>query len=141
MNIFVLLLEWALRAFGVFWVLGGALTLQHARRANLIDTALEALTQEQEDRLVTQFLWIGGVLTLLSGAGLALATRWVLVPLVLLLLSQGLYFAIQERRFAQAKTAEDREDAEIAPTTRNAFSVSLVVAIAAFIAERIGVLR
>ena len=141
MNGLLLLLEWALRVFGAFWIFGGALTLRAARQARLIDTALETLTQEKEDRLVSRFLLIGAILTLLSGVGLALASRWVLLPLMGLVLSQGIYFAIQERRFAQAKTEDEREDARIAPSTRNAFWVSLVVAIVAVLAAKIGVLR
>jgi hypothetical protein len=136
-----LCLEWLLRCFGAFWILGGALTVQKARQAYLIDTALEAITQEKEDRLVSRFLFIGAILTLLSGVGLALSSRWALIPLGLLICSQAVYFTIQNRRFAQAKTDEDREEARIAPTTRNAFKLSILVAIAALVAERIGVLR
>lgn len=141
MNAIALLLEWLLRSFGAFWIFGGALTVQKARQAYFIDTALEAITQKKEDRLVSRFLFIGGILTLLSGVGLALASRWALIPLGLLIGSQGIYFAIQNQRFAQAKTDEDQEEARIAPTTRNAFKLSMLVAIAALVAERIGVLR
>lgn len=137
----MVLLEWLLRIFGVFWILGGALTLQQARQANLMDTALEAITQKPEDRLVSRFLWIGGGLTLLSGVGLALASRWVLLPLALLLVSQGVYFAIQSRRFDRAQTDEVREEAQIAPATRNAFVVSVVVAIVAWLSVKLGILR
>jgi hypothetical protein len=137
----MVLLEWLLRLFGVFWILGGLLTLQQARQANFFDSALEKITQKPEDRLVTQFLWIVGGFTLCSGLGLAIASRWALLPLALLLLVQGAYFAIQSRRFDLAQTDEAREDAQIASATRNAFAVSLGVAIVAFIAVKLGVLR
>ncbi|MEP0872376.1 hypothetical protein NDA01_21410 [Trichocoleus desertorum AS-A10] len=140
-NAIALSLEWLLRCFGVFWVLGGALTMQKARQAHFLDTALEAITQEKEDRLVSRFIFIGGILTLLSGVGLAFASRWALIPLGLLTGSQVLYFAIQNRRFTQAKTEEDQEEARIAPTTRNAFKLTVVVVIVALVAERSGILR
>ncbi|MBW4576995.1 MAG: hypothetical protein KME08_17110 [Aphanothece sp. CMT-3BRIN-NPC111] len=137
----VFCLEWLLRAFGAFWVIGGAFTLQQARQASFIDSAIEAITQEKENRLVSRFLFMSALLTLLSGIGLALASRWVLLPLALLIVSQGVYFAIQRQQFTQAKTDEERDEARIASSTRNAFIVSLVVAIAALVGERVGALR
>ncbi|MBD2028185.1 hypothetical protein [Leptolyngbya sp. FACHB-711] len=137
----MVLLEWLLRLFGVFWILGGLLTLQQARQSNFFDTALEKITQKPEDRLVTRFLWIVGSFTLCSGLGLALASRWALLPLALLLVVQGVYFATQSRRFDRAQDAEAREDAQISSTTRNAFGVSLGVALVAIIAVKLGILR
>ena len=137
----MIVLEWLLRLFGGFWILGGLLTLQQARQANFFDTALEKITQKPEDRLVTRFLWIVGSFTLCSGLGLALASRWAILPLSLLLLVQGVYFAIQSRRFDRAETDEAREDARISSATRNALGVSVGVAIIAFIAVKLGILR
>ena len=134
-------LEWLLRIFGVFWMIGGAVTFHQALQASFMDSALEAITQEKEDRLVSRFLFVSALLTLLSGIGLALARRWVLLPLALLTLSQFVYFAIQRKRFTQAKTEEEREEARIASATRNAFGVSLVVLSAALIGLGLGVLR
>lgn len=70
-------LEWLLRIFGAFWMIGGAVTFHQALQASLMDSALEAITQEKEDRLVSRFLFVSALLTLLSGIGLALARRWV----------------------------------------------------------------
>lgn len=137
----MVLLEWLLRLFGVFWILGGFLTLQQARQSNFLDTALEKITQKPEDRLVTRFLWICGSFTLCSGLGLALANRLALLPLILLVLVQGIYLTIQARRFDRAQTDEAREDAQISSATRNAFGVSLGVTIVAFIAMKLGILR
>ena len=137
----VFALECLLRIFGVFWVIGGAFTLQQARYASFMDTALEAITQEKEDRFVSRSIFTGALLTILSGIGLALATRWVLLPLALLIVSQCVYFAIQRQRFVQAKTDEERDEARITSATRNAFLVSLVVAITALAGVRLGVLR
>ncbi|HIK04572.1 MAG TPA: hypothetical protein IGS40_07630 [Trichormus sp. M33_DOE_039] len=136
-----LALKWSLRIFGAFWVIGGVFTLQQAQQANFIDNALELITQEKEDRLASRFLFFIALLTLLSGVGLVALSRWVLLPLSLLILLQAVYFAIQRQRFVQAKTDVERNDAQIAPSTRNAFIVSLIVTIAALIGFKFGVLQ
>lgn len=127
-----------LRLFGCFWLVGGSLSLQAARQASLIDTMLEAITREKEDRLTSRFLLTGAVLTLLSGLGLALSSRWVFFPLGLLVLAQAVYFFIKEQRFRHATTDEQREAATIAPATEQAFIVSMVVMIVTFLAWRLG---
>lgn len=135
------LLTWGLRIFGGFWVLGGLLALQQARQARFIDNALEALTQEKEDRLTSRFLLAGSVLTLGSGIGLIFSSQWALIPLSLLVLSQLIYFRLKQQRLQRATSEEDRLDATVQPATINAFVVSLVVAIAAFLAWILGGLR
>jgi len=137
----MIILESLLRAFGAFWILGGVLTIKQAYMASFIDQALESLTLEKEDKLVTYFLFIGGTLTFLTGLGLALLSLWVFLPLALLIGSQMIYFTLQHQRFIKAKTDEQREDATVQPSTRNAFSVSLGVAIAALIALGFGILK
>lgn len=136
-----IVLTWALRLFGGFWLVGGLLALRQARQAHLMDNVLEALSQEKEDRLTSRFLLVGSVLTLCSGAGLVLSSQWVLIPLALLVLSQLVYFRLKEQRFQRATNEEDRLDATVQPSTENAFIVSLVVAIAAFLCWRLGGLR
>lgn len=140
-NVFMLLLEWLLRLFGIFWIVGGLITFKMAREANFIDSAIEALTQEKEDKLVSQFLSISSLLTLLSGSGLAIASRWVIFPLSLLVASQVFYFTIQRQRFLRANTDELREQAQISPQTKNAFIVSLIVTAIALIGIWVGVLQ
>jgi uncharacterized membrane protein len=137
----MLLLEWLLRLFGIFWIVGGLITFKIAREANFIDSTIEALTQEKEDKLVSQFLSISSLLTLLSGSGLAIASRWVIFPLSLLVASQVLYFTIQRQRFLRANTDELREQAQISPQTKNAFIVSLIVTAIALIGIWVGVLQ
>ncbi|ABB57076.1 hypothetical protein [Synechococcus elongatus] len=134
-------LTWGLRLFGCFWLMGGLLALQQARQAHLMDNLLEALSQEKEDRLTSRFLLIGSVLTFMSGAGLILSSQWVLIPLALLVLSQLIYFRLKEQRFQRATNEEERLDATVQSSTENAFIVSLVVAIAAFLCWRLGGLR
>lgn len=135
------LLEWALRLFGLFWIMGGAFTLRQARQSRFMDVVLEQLTQEREDPLVTRFLWLGGILTILSGVGLAIASRWGLIPLGLLVASQAIYFRLKQRRFAGAKTEDEREEARITPSTRNAFAISGGVTALALMGVHLGVLR
>ena len=133
------ILEWALRAFGGFWIIGSGFAFYHARQAALMDQVLGALSGEPEDPLVTRFLFIGSVLTLICGAGLAAASGWVLIPLALLLLSQVIYFRLKRRRFLRAASDEAREDARVAPSTRNAFALSIAVTVLAVIAVQVGV--
>lgn len=134
-------LIWGLRLFGGFWVLGGVLALQQARQAHFMDNVLEALSQEKEDRLTSRFLLVGSVLTICSGAALVLSSQWALIPLALLVVSQLIYFRLQQQRFQRATNEEDRLDATVQPATENAFIVSLVVAVAAFLCWRLGGLR
>jgi hypothetical protein len=65
-SLLLFFLKWSLRVFGAFWVIG-AVTFQQARQASFMDTALEAITQKKEDRLVSRFLFISALLTLMSG--------------------------------------------------------------------------
>jgi len=134
-------LEIPLRAFGLFWMLGGVYTFQQARQSDAIDTALEALTQSKEDKLTNYFLYIGSILTFFSGLGLAILTRWVLIPLSLLVGSQLVYFRLKHQRRLSAQTEEQRLDAKIYPATVNAFWVSVGVAIAALIGLKLGLLK
>jgi len=137
----LLLLKWSLRLFGVFWIIGGIYSFQVARQANFIDSAIEQLTQSRQDRRVTYLLLICAFLTLLSGIGLVVSTRWALLPLGLLLAVQGLYFAHQQHRFRQATSQDELDEAQINPATRNAFVTSIVVTVIAGISVGLGVLR
>ncbi|MBE9174741.1 hypothetical protein IQ225_04440, partial [Synechocystis salina LEGE 06155] len=119
-----------LRLFGAFWIFGGFLTLQAARESLFLDQALEAIAMEKQDRLLSYFLFLGGLFTLATGIGLVLASRLVFIPLTLSIVSQIVYFSVQRRRFRRAKTAAEREDAQVQPATINAFKTSCLVAIA-----------
>jgi len=132
------LLEWSLRAFGLFWILGSALAFQQARQAAAIDRVLGTLSGTPEDPLVTRFLFIGSILTLVSGAGLAAGSGWALVPLGLLVLSQLIYFQQKHRAFQRAESDEARAEAQVAPATRNAFLTSLGVTLLTLLAVQVG---
>jgi hypothetical protein len=134
-------LQIPLRVFGLFWMVGGVYTFQQARQSDAIDTVLEALTQSKEDRLTNRFLYIGSVFTFFSGLGLAILSRWVLIPLSLLVGSQLIYFRLKQQRRLSAQTEEQRLDAKVYPSTVNAFWVSVGVAIAALISLRLGLLK
>lgn len=126
------ILELGLRTFGWFWMIGGIFAFRQAQMAELIDNALDALSEDtKEDRLINRFLFIGSILTFLSGLGLALLSQWTIIPVYLLVLSQLIYFAIKLRRYRLAKTPAERLEATVNQPTINAFIVSLVVAIAA----------
>ena len=106
----------------------GVFALRQAQMADLIDNALDALSDRhapKEDRLINRFLWISSVLTFLSGLGLALLSSWTLIPVYLLVLSQLVYFGINQYRNRQANSKTTVNQATI-----NAFILSVVVAIA-----------
>jgi hypothetical protein len=134
-------LELTLQLFGLFWMVGGVFTFRQAQMADLIDKALEALTQQKEDRLINRFLLIGSILTFLSGLGLFALSRWALIPILLLVGSQVVYFIVKQQRMKVAKTAEEKEEAQVNPSTLNAFRVSVGVAIASTISLKLGLLR
>jgi len=134
-------LEWVLQVFGLLWMVGGVFAFRQAQMADLIDNALESLTLEKEDRLINRFLFIGAILTFLSGLGLLLLSKWVLIPIIPLVGSQLIYFGIEQQRRKSAKTEDEWEEAEINPATVNAFWVSVVVTIASLISLKLGLLR
>lgn len=133
------ILQWGLRLFGVFWIIGSFLTLQAARQSTFLDAALEQMTSDKSDRLLTYHLWLSSGLTLMSGLGLALASRWALVPLSLSLVTQMMYFTIQDRRRQRARTPEARSDATVSRASWNAFKVTWVVAGLALVCTTLGI--
>ncbi len=137
----ILILQILLRLFGAFWIIGGFFTLQAARESYFIDTVLDALSPVKEDRLVSHFLLAGSILTIASGAGLLLSSRWVFLPLGALILSQLIYFTIQNQRLRRAKTPDEREEATVSPATINAFNVSVVITLITSFAYFVGALR
>ncbi|MBE9204749.1 hypothetical protein IQ218_16570 [Synechocystis salina LEGE 06099] len=140
-NFLVIGLQSCLRLFGAFWIFGGFLTLQGARESLFFDRAIEAIALEKQDRLLSYFLFWGGLFTLTTGIGLVLASRLVFIPLTLSIVSQLVYFWLQKRRFSRAKTEKEREDAQVQPTTMNAFKTSCVVAIACGFGWAVGSLK
>lgn len=124
------LLEWPLRAFGLFWILGGVLTFQQARQSGMLDETLNALQPASpEDPLVTRYMYVSSVLTTLSGLLLALASPWAAPAVGILVIAQLIYFGVQHRRYAAALDDEAREDATVTSQARNVFAVSVVVGV------------
>ncbi|MGI0479859.1 hypothetical protein ACN4EE_03630 [Geminocystis sp. CENA526] len=133
MNLLLLVLENCLRLFGLFWIAGGIFAIKTARDSQFMDTCLEQLEQKKVDRLVTNFMFIGGILTLLSGIGLLINQDAVIFVLLILIISQLIYFDIKKKRFAQAITEEEKEEYTIQSSTYNAFLTSIYLAIAVVI--------
>lgn len=129
MNLLLLVLENFLRLFGLFWIAGGIFTLKSAKESQFMDTCLEQLEQKKVDRLVTNFMFMGGGLTLLSGIGLLMNQDGVILILLMLIISQFIYFDTKKKRFAKAKTEEEKEEYTINSTTYNAFLTSIYITI------------
>lgn len=133
-----IMLEWTLRGFGLFWIVGGGVAIHKARQAAFIDHVLGALSGTPEDPLLTRFLFVGAVLTLISGIGLTFASVWALVPLVLLVMSQLVYFKLLKRKHDRAQTDEERDEARPQQSTVNAFWLSLLLTMATVLAVWLG---
>lgn len=120
-------MEYFLRLFGLFWILGGIFTIRQGFMNNFIDQALEQITQEKEDKMDTYFVLTCGFLTVINGIGLFLAYKFVTISLILLVVVQVAIFQFKERKFSQAKSAEEKENYTIQSSTKNAFTVSWVI--------------
>lgn len=131
-------LEWTLRGFGAFWIVGSGIAFHKARESALMDRVLEGISGTPEDPLVTRFLFVGSLLTLFSGMGLVLATAWALLPLALLVGSQLVYFGLMRRRWTRARTDDEREEAQVQPSTRRAFRLSVALTLATGVAVWLG---
>lgn len=124
----MLILEWLLRAFGAFWVVAGIYTLRTAWASRLIEKAGNKIEPGLfKDSLRTNFLFAVGFLTFCSGISLVIASIWSPVIIGVLVLSQVIYFYIQNRRRATASDREEIEDTEVSPRTRNAFVFSVII--------------
>ncbi len=120
-------IEWMLRIFGVFWMVGGVFAFKKALQVRLMDNILDALSDKKESRLIQYYGYVVSVLTFLSGLGLALLHPYASYALLFLVLTQGLYFAIQRHRYNQATNEEERADATVAQQSKNAFYLSIVL--------------
>lgn len=123
------MIEKFLRLLGLFWIAGGIFALKSAKESQFMDICLEQLEQKKVDRLVSNFMFIDGILILLSGIGLLMNQDAVIFILLILIISQWIYFNIKKKRFAEAKTDEEKEEYTIQSTTYNAFLTSIYIAI------------
>lgn len=129
MNLLLFILENFLKVFGLFWIAGGIFALKTAKESKLMDSFLEQLEQKKVDPLVTNFMFIGGFLTLLSGIGLLINNDGVIIILLSLIISQLIYFNIKNKKFLKAKSEEEREEYSVNPSTYNAFLTSIYITI------------
>lgn len=129
MNLLLFILENFLRIFGLFWIAGGIFALKMAKESHFMDTCLEQIQQKKVDFLVTNFVFICGFLTLLSGIGLLINNDGVIIILVTLIISQLIYFKIKKRKFMRAESQEEREEYSINSNTYNAFLTSIYLTI------------
>lgn len=134
-------LTWVLRGIGVFYVVGGLVLINQLRINRVLDRAIKQINamaeemnpgqakplSEDTDREI--WLWIGALLTIAAGVTMALASRWAVWALAVLVIHQAIYFTRQRFRELRAKTAEEALDARPATSTRNAFVVLTLVAI------------
>lgn len=120
-------LEWSLRLFGLFWMLGGVLIFNEMRRMRLIDEAIEKITLQSEDKLDQYYGFASAVLTVTAGIALLLLLPVAPCTIACLVLVQAFYFALQRRRYNAAEDEEEKLDATVSSKSRNAFIVSLVV--------------
>lgn len=137
MEIMLNILEWVLRAFGVFWVFAGYFTYKEAQKSKMLDQILGALEPPSEpDKIITFYLYLSTVLTTISGAFIVSGSRWAWIATGVLVLSQIIYFMTQSYHYSKAKNEEDREDATVSQKTKNAFIVSVIVWIGCLIIFR-----
>lgn len=127
-NVLMIVLEWILRAFGLFWVFGGYMAYREAKQSKMIDKVLGALEPERKpSTLLTNYLCLSTVLTPLSGLFIMFGSSWTWIPVGVLVLAQLIYFFIQSIRFQQAENAEERAEATVAQSTKNAMLLSVIV--------------
>lgn len=124
----MLILEWLLRGFGAFWVVAGIYTLRTAWVSRLLEKTGNMIEPGLfKDRLRTNFLFLAGFLTFCSGISLAIASIWAPVIVGVLVLSQTIYFYIQNHRRQLANDPEELADTEVSPQARNAFVLSIII--------------
>lgn len=120
MNFIVLILENLIRFFGLFWILGGLVTIQKARESRFMDDILAQLEQNKGDYFLSNYLLVCGILTVLSGLGLV----WNQPPTIFLLLSliicQLSYFYLKNKR-------QDEDDKIENPLDNGGFLTSVIV--------------
>mgnify|MGYP001766272427 CR=1 FL=1 len=131
--------EWAVRAAGVFWFVGGLVTLRALARARVVDVALAALGGGIRTRDLVRAGLLGGgaVLTALAGLFLALLDRFAVPALLANAVVQAVWLAYAARHFPP----EDDEDRIGRLRVTNAFGVWLVGTGLVIAAEQFGVVH
>jgi hypothetical protein len=112
-------MEWIARGLGLFYLVGGVLTIRAARMNSILDKALAAidLTPTPWTERVRAFaLWSAVLLTSTGGLSLLLLARWTVWIFVLNLVCQIAYLAFAAR-WLKPEDALERQGRD---QTRNA---------------------
>lgn len=135
-------LIWLLKIFGVLWVVGGAFVIRECWRERGLDRAIEKLDELSEELGVgtddgeedipfdpgrTNWLLVGGVLTLVSGLVLVFPFWWGVWVLSGLVLHQSLYAWRQFVLARAAKSPEAANEAAMTPSARNGAMIAVGV--------------
>ncbi|AFZ46110.1 hypothetical protein Cyast_0127 [Cyanobacterium stanieri PCC 7202] len=126
-------LIFCLRLFGLFWILGGIVTIRESFSIRFLNRAIAQITLDKENHAESIFVFICGLETLISGIGLLLAQQWVIFMLLILVFTQICFFTVRFYQSSRVKLAEEKENLTIQSTTKNAFIVSMAVTIIAFL--------
>lgn len=131
--------DWAVRALGVFWLVGGLVTLRALRQTRGLDAMIAALAGgvRRRDVVRAELLTLGAVLTTLSGFLLALLDRLAPAALFTNALVQAAWLFYAAREFPP----EDDEDRIGRARVTNAFGVWLVGTGLVIAAEQFEIVR
>ena len=115
------MIDWVVRAVGVFWFVGGIATARALAQSRMMDVVLAALAGgiRGRDRLRTALLGGGALLTTASGAALIGLDRWAPGLMIANALLQAAWLAVA----AVAFPPEDEADRIGRRRSRNAFLV------------------
>lgn len=129
--------EWAVRALGVFWFVGGMMTLRALRMDRALDTMFAAIRGgiAGKDLVRASLLGFGAVLTVLTGVALVALDRFAPALLVVNAAAQAAWLVYAARFFPP----EDDDDRAGRARVRNAFVFWCVATVAVIAAERAGV--
>lgn len=120
----VVVVEWIVRAVGVFWFVGGIATLRALATSRVLDAAIAAIQGGWSGREQARaaLLGVGAVLTTASGAALAGLDRAAIGLMIVGALVQGLWLAVAARWFPPEDASDRRGRRQVV----NAFGVWLV---------------
>ena len=129
--------DWAVRALGAFWFVGGLVTFRALRQSRVLDGMFAALVGgvRRRDVVRAELLTLGAVLTTLSGLLLALLDRLAPAMLLANAVVQAAWLVYAAREFPP----EDDEDRIGRARVTNAFGVWLVGTGLVIAAERFDV--
>ena len=130
--------EWGFRALGVFWFVGGMMTLRALRMDRTLDTMFAAIRGgvAGKDLVRASLLGFGAVLTVLTGVALVALDRFAPALLVVNAVAQAAWLLYAARYYPP----EDDDDRIGRARVRNAFVVWSIATVVVIAAERAGVI-